>query len=78
MHMSIQWTRSSPPECTPYTTRRYFATELLIATDFNVYKLAEAISDEVRTVEKHYLDQARARAELGLEHVPQIRGGGGR
>ncbi|PSG98334.1 hypothetical protein BRD56_00885 [Thermoplasmatales archaeon SW_10_69_26] len=60
----------------PYKMRRYVATEFLIATEFNVYKVAQALGDEVRTVEKHYLDRARARAEMDTEHVPRLRGGG--
>lgn len=56
------------PDFRPYTMRRWFATQLLIATDLNVYVVAEKLGDKVATVEDHYLDRARARARMGDDH----------
>lgn len=53
------------PRFTPYTMRRWFATEFLIANDFNVYATAQQLGDTVATVEEHYLDKARTREAMG-------------
>jgi len=61
---------------TPYTMRRWFATEYLIANDFNVYAVAEQLGDTVATVERHYLEKARARAAMaGKFSMKRVRGG---
>lgn len=65
------------PDFRPYTMRRWFATQLLIATDFNIYVVAQKLGDKVSTVEDHYLERAKARTEMGSEHqIPRMIGGG--
>lgn len=65
------------PDFKPYTMRRWFATQLLIATDFNVYVVAQKLGDKVSTVEEHYLERAKARSRMGDEHhLPRLMGGG--
>jgi integrase len=67
------------PDFKPYTMRRWFATQLLISSGFNVYVVAEKIGDKVSTVEDHYLERAKARSKMGDEHhIPRLMGGGSR
>jgi integrase len=54
------------PQFTPYTMRRWFATEFLIANDFNIYATAKQLGDRTATVERHYIDKARARTAMGI------------
>lgn len=64
------------PEFCPYTMRRWFATQLLVASGLNVYVVADRLGDTVATVERHYLDRARARTAMrGQYHLPRLRGG---
>lgn len=63
------------PKFKPYTMRRWFATQLLISSGFNVYIVAQALGDTVATVEEHYLDAAKARAAMdGQGHLPRLMG----
>lgn len=52
------------PAFTPYTMRRWCATTRLIDTGFNVYHAAEWLGDTVATVERHYIEKARARSAM--------------
>ncbi len=56
------------PKFKPYTMRRWFATQMLIASDFNIYVVAERLGDSVRAVENHYLDKAKALSHIGEEY----------
>lgn len=62
------------PPFTPYTMRRWCATTRLIDTKFNVYFVAEWLGDTVATVEKHYIEKARARGAMhGQYHARRRR-----
>lgn len=52
------------PAFRPYTMRRLFATRFLLDNGFNVYVTAQRLGDTVATVERHYLDKARARSAM--------------
>lgn len=52
----------------PYQTRYWFATKMLIQTDFNVYKVARALGDTVAVVEKHYLHRVTVDREDAGPH----------
>lgn len=56
------------PKFTPYSTRHWFATQFLIANEFNVYATAKRIGDTVSVTEKWYLDEAKARSELDRQY----------
>lgn len=63
------------PQFVPYTMRRLFTTRFLIQNGFNVYVTAQRLGDTVATVEKHYLEKARARAAMrGLFRIRRYRG----
>lgn len=64
------------PRFSPYTMRRWFATKFLIANDFNLYATAHQLGDTAPTVERHYLDKAKARAAMkGRFRMERVRGG---
>lgn len=58
-----------------YCTRHWFATHFLIANDFNLKATADRLGDTTGVVEKHYLDEAKIRAELETKYaMPRFRG----
>lgn len=58
----------------PRTGRRWYATHLLVQTGMNIYAVADRIDDEVKTVEDHYVDKAKARTGHKADwQIPRLR-----
>lgn len=63
------------PRFTPYTMRHWMATSHLVANDLRLIPTARRLGDTTDVVERHYLEEARIRAEVDTGYrMPRTRG----
>ncbi len=62
----------------PYVMRHWYATQLMVQTNLNAYAVADRLGDTTATIEKHYVNPAKARAgaKSGWQ-IPRLRNRGG-
>lgn len=69
-----KWGKEIWPEFYSHSLRKYAATTMLVENDYDITRTAIRLGIQAKSVEKHYLDDAVIRNEMGTDFtMPRVR-----
>lgn len=75
LHQKLNaWGKEIWPEFYSHSLRKYAATTMLVENDYDITRTAIRLGIQAKSVEKHYLDDAVVRNEMGTDFtMPRVR-----